>query len=645
MALACPAAQATCCLLLLLLLAFPVVLTGSPGTTRCSPEEWTAWCRVRDGLELSNDFFEVVTIEPVGEPVEEEVFDLAGIARSEGWDESELLYFVFEFGTTKGVQYCREYYEMQNSARQPPLVVDEDLPVFDLVGVAAAEGWDQTELMFFVFEYGVEDGVSFCREYYEMKSRSQQEVRQVVCSEPTKEAMVQFLFRGTGGLGVQEVQGGWTLEAWFSGLEGRGPGACTDGYFTTLGGRVLDPTVEVRRLGLAGLQEIVFHGRLRGGAGKGAGRGDMPNVGEWQCSFCMAPHCWHTKLACYKCGTPRYWETGVMGQGNPGGFPGKGGGFVGGVPGQAAGFFGQGNVANAMGGARIVGPTGRDQAYVPRGEPTYRKGGGSKGGGKGDVDTGAGVGGKFFADGGGGSGGEAVGRGVGMGQAPAGPPPSHREQVVSALQALVGLFEPDVGAQVRGLVQGFLPPKPASPAPVTPTHAEIVAKLHKLYDSETQLVRKADEVEGRVEKVRAKLVEEEAALAKVQRELQGVKDQIMASLRDEQDCRERTRKGGSDSDGMEDAVTVDEGESSEEVVEKGKRRKVRRQGRFSRRGGAFGTSVNLLDVVGILKGLSKEDRGRCMRSAEMNDELSSMSGRNSGRGTAEDSTAVLTPCG
>ena len=118
----------------------------------------------------------------------------------------------------------------------PPLVVDEDLPVFDLVGVAAAEGWDQTELMFFVFEYGVEDGVSFCREYSEMKSRSQQEVRQMVCSEPTKEAMVQFLFRGTGGLGVQEVQGGWTLEAWFSGLEGRGPGACTDGYFTTLGG-------------------------------------------------------------------------------------------------------------------------------------------------------------------------------------------------------------------------------------------------------------------------------------------------------------------------------------------------------------------------------------------------------------------------
>ena len=134
---------------------------------------------------------------------------------------------------------------------------------------------------------------------------------------------------------------------------------------------------------------------------------------------------------------------------------------------------------------------------------------------------------------------------------------------------------------------------------------------------------------------RAKLVEEEAALAKVQDELSGVKDQIMASLRDEHECRERTRRKGSDGDGMEDAVTVEEDGSSEEVVEKGKRRKVRRQGRFTRRGGGYGTSVNLLEVVGILKGLSKEDRGRCMR--------------NSGGGTAEGlnltPATVLTPCG
>ena len=53
---------------------------GLPWATRCSPEEWTAWCRVRDGLDQSNDFFEVVQIEPELQ----EVFDLVGVAGSEG---------------------------------------------------------------------------------------------------------------------------------------------------------------------------------------------------------------------------------------------------------------------------------------------------------------------------------------------------------------------------------------------------------------------------------------------------------------------------------------------------------------------------------------------------------------------------------
>ena len=126
---------------------------GLPWAPRCSPEEWTAWCRVRDGLDQSNEFFEVVQVEPEVE----EVFDLTGIAEAEGCDQTELMYFVFEFGTKKGMKYCREYYDMKNSARQvvPQVVVEEEMPVFDLVGVAEAEGWDQTELMFFVFEYGV----------------------------------------------------------------------------------------------------------------------------------------------------------------------------------------------------------------------------------------------------------------------------------------------------------------------------------------------------------------------------------------------------------------------------------------------------------------------------------------------------------
>ena len=73
-----------------------------------------------------------------------------------------------------------------------------------------------------------------------------------------------------------------------------------------------------------------------------------------------------------------------------------------------------------------------------------------------------------------------------------------------------------------------------------------------------------------------------------------------------------------------------------------------RRGRFSRRNEAFGTSVNLLDVVRILKGLSKEYRGRCMRSAEIDEELSSLSGENSVGAAADGShftsATVFTPC-
>ena len=90
---------------------------------------------------------------------------------------------------------------------------------------------------------------------------------------------------------------------------------------------------------------------------------------------------------------PQVWESGVLGQGGSGGLGGKGGGLVGGASGKAAGFSGQGTVASAMGGTRIIGPTGRDQANVPRGEPTFREGNGARGNGKAGVDTGAGVGG------------------------------------------------------------------------------------------------------------------------------------------------------------------------------------------------------------------------------------------------------------
>ena len=109
-----------------------------------------------------------------------------------------------------------------------------------------------------------------------------------------------------------------------------------------------------------------------------------------------------------------------------------------------------------MGGMKIIGPTGRDQVYVPRGEPTFRKGNGAQGSGKGGGDTGAGVGGSFLSEVVGGNGGEAVGRSGGIGPVPPGPVLSQRDQPVSALRALVGLLDPVVGAQVRGLVEGLL---------------------------------------------------------------------------------------------------------------------------------------------------------------------------------------------
>ena len=168
--------------------------------------------------------------------------------------------------------------------------------MFDSVGVAEAEGWDQTELMYFVFEFGTKKGVQFCREYYEMKNSA--------CSTQWES------LRRRGGIS------GLTLVEWFAGRGGW--------VLTTLGGKMLNPRVEISRLGLGGLQEVIFHGRLEGRAGKDAGRVDMPNVGEWQCSFCMAPHCWNTRMACYKCGTPRYWESGAVGQGGPGRLAGKG---------------------------------------------------------------------------------------------------------------------------------------------------------------------------------------------------------------------------------------------------------------------------------------------------------------------------------
>ena len=117
-----------------------------------------------------------------------------------------------------------------------------------------------------------------------------------------------------------------------------------------------------------------------------ARRWRVPNIGEWQCTFCGAAHCWNTRLSCCRCGTLGNWQSGGAGHGGLVGNQGQ-------ENGQRSG------VGSAMGGVSWFGPTGRDQAHVSQGEPTFRKGGGAQGRGKSAGVPGAGVGTVRFEEG------------------------------------------------------------------------------------------------------------------------------------------------------------------------------------------------------------------------------------------------------
>ena len=103
-------------------------------------------------------------------------------------------------------------------------------------------------------------------------------VKACVPPEPVKP--VQILFRGGHGLGVWDLEPHTTLAQWFSGGK---KGGGLDGYFSTIGGRILNSEVEVCNLGLGRLSEVVFHGRLLGGsfAGMGQGGGVPGTGGVW----------------------------------------------------------------------------------------------------------------------------------------------------------------------------------------------------------------------------------------------------------------------------------------------------------------------------------------------------------------------------
>ena len=160
-----------------------------------------------------------------------------------------------------------------------------------------------------------------------------------------------------------------------------------------------------------------------------------------------------------------------------------------------------------------------------------------------------------------------------------------------------------------------------------------------MYASEKRTTKKVEEPKGRLEKAKAKVLEEEEGMAKVDGELQGVKDQIKAHLRQEEERKERRRR----------SAFVEEAGSSEEVgvrVEVGKRRKVAREGRFFLGGaGSGGRGLDVEKLIRQLRCLSEEDRGRCMRAYV---EVSSHSDENSGGAATRVAPLIgesaLTPC-
>ena len=187
-----------------------------------------------------------------------------------------------------------------------------------------------------------------------------EEVRQA-CKGPEPAKNNRILFRGQQGLGVWKLAVGQSLEEWH--VEGKVAGG-TGGYFTTVGGKIVDPAVGAGALELGDMSEVVLHRRLLGGGFGGMGKGGcIPGAGEWTCSNCGKTVCWSTRYSCYRCGVPRYFDAGGFGQGNFGGGQGKGGM----VRKKGSEFQGQGGVGAGKSGMRIVGPCGRDQSWGRQG--------------------------------------------------------------------------------------------------------------------------------------------------------------------------------------------------------------------------------------------------------------------------------------
>ena len=424
--------------------------------------------------------------------------------------------------------------------------------------------------------------------------------------EPEK---IQVLHRVGGVLKVVDLR----LEQKLGDLFGEGfllhGELAEEGYFATLGGRLLDSNKSVANLGLQQGQEVVFHRRLRGGGfsggGKGAreGRANSVAAGDWTCGICHQPGCWNARSTCYRCGAPRYQSQGLSGQANSGAR-------------DMEGRY-QSGVGTGMGGYRVIGPNGRDQSYIPGGNPTQRKGPqpGGKGRNKVGGDTGAGVGVGFGTGGGvvgGGGGGDNrsafswLGGGGGVGNPlPPGIVPSERDQAQFCVEHLKGLLKDERDLEeFSNFWEGRLPAKPV-PAPVkTPTEAqraEVFAQLTKRQDG---LARRVKDGQGRVEVAKAKVRQEEAAVEELERELKVVSDQVDAhraeNLRRAEEAKApRVDEVGSDMD--LEAGSSSGGEFGVNQVA-GKRRKVVRKNRFQ------GNKLTKEELWQFFSGMPNPDR-------------------------------------
>ena len=127
---------------------------------------------------------------------------------------------------------------------------------------------------------------------------------------PPEPEEMHFLHRMNGRLTQVGIKAGQSLQDWHGGLHGSGDGTYLDGYFTTKGGKLLNPSVPVKELGLGPEQEVVWQSRLRGGGYGGEGKGargggaNSAQAGDWTFSNCSQPGCWNTRYSCYRCGAP-----------------------------------------------------------------------------------------------------------------------------------------------------------------------------------------------------------------------------------------------------------------------------------------------------------------------------------------------------